>query len=67
MPAEMTAQRGRQFGCGMGGIPVGDGVVGIRKVVDALLTTGFDGPTTLEIAGREAVLESAKRLQAWSQ
>ena len=67
MPAEMTAQRGKQFGCGMGGIPVGDGVVGIRKVVDALLASGFDGPTTLEIAGRDAVLKSAERLQAWSQ
>ncbi|HVO21004.1 MAG TPA: sugar phosphate isomerase/epimerase [Anaeromyxobacter sp.] len=67
MPAEMTAQRGKQFGCGMGGIPVGDGVVGIRKVVDALRTAGFDGPTTLEIAGRDAVLKSAERLQAWSQ
>lgn len=66
MPAEMAAQRGKLFGCGMGAIPVGDGVVGIRKVVDALMTAGFDGPTTLEIAGREAVMKSAERLQAWS-
>ena len=67
MPAEMAAQRGKLFGCGMGVIPVGDGVVGIRKVVDALMTAGFDGPTTLEIAGREAVMTSAERLQAWSR
>lgn len=67
MPAEMAAQRGKLFGCGMGAIPVGDGVVGIRKVVDALMTAGFDGPTTLEIAGREAVMASAERLQAWSR
>lgn len=66
MPAEMAAQRGKLFGCGMGAIPVGDGVVGIPKVVDALMTAGFDGPTTLEIAGREAVMKSAERLQAWS-
>jgi inosose dehydratase len=66
MPAEMEAQRGKLFGCGMGAIPVGDGVVGVRKVVDALMTAGFDGPTTLEIAGREAVMTSAERLQSWS-
>ena len=67
MPASMESQRGKLFGCGMGGIPVGDGVVGVRKVVDALKTAGFDGPTTLEIAGKEAVLTSAERLEAWSR
>ncbi len=67
LPASMEAQRGKLFGCGMSGIAVGDGVVGVRKVVDALMSMGFDGPTTLEIAGREAVLASAERLQAWSQ
>ena len=66
MPAEMEPQRGKLFGCGMGTTPVGDGVVGIRKVVDALMAIGFDGPTTLEIAGRDAVMASAERLQAWS-
>jgi inosose dehydratase len=67
MPAELEPQRGKLFGCGMGTIAVGDGVVGIRKVVDALLAIGFDGPTTLEIAGRDAVMASAERLQAWSK
>ena len=67
MPAEMAAQRGTQFGCGMGVIPVGDGVVGIRQGRQGAHAIGFDGPTTLEIAGREAVLASAERLQAWSQ
>ena len=67
MPAEMESQRGKLFGCGMGTTPVGDGVVGIRKVVDALMAIGFDGPTTLEIAGRDAVMASAERLQAWSK
>ena len=67
MPAAMESQRGKLFGCGMGSIPVGDGVVGIRKVVDALKTIGFEGPTTLEIAGRDAVMKSAERLQIWSQ
>jgi inosose dehydratase len=30
------------------------------------LSLGFDGPTTLEIAGRDAVLRSAERLREWS-
>ena len=67
MPAEWIPRRGTQYGCGMAPIPVGDGVVGVRRVVDALMEIGFDGPTTLEIAGREAVLTSVERLQAWSQ
>ncbi|MEI6077658.1 MAG: sugar phosphate isomerase/epimerase family protein, partial [Verrucomicrobiota bacterium] len=35
MPKEMEAQRGKQFGCGMGVIPLGDGVVGIPAIVKA--------------------------------
>ena len=67
MPAEMLPLRGKQFGCGMGLIPVGDGVVGIEAIVKELLASGFDGPTTLEIAGEEAVKVSAERLRKWSE
>lgn len=66
MPAEMEAQRGKMFGCGMGLIPLGDGVVGIREIVEALGEQGFDGPTTLEVAGAETVKTSAERLMQWS-
>ncbi len=66
MPAEMTSRRGQQFGCGMGLIPLGDGVVGIEALVKELRNAGFDGPTTLEIAGAEAIKKSAERLRAWS-
>ena len=66
MPAECLASRGKQFGCGMGLIPLGDGIVGIEAVVKELLASGFDGPTTLEIAGEEAVKTSAERLRQWS-
>lgn len=66
MPAELVAQRGTRYGCGMATIPLGDGVVGIRAIVDALLDQGFAGPTTLEVAGTEAVLRSAERLRTWS-
>jgi len=66
MPAEWIPKRGTMFGCGMGLIPLGDGVVGIESIVKALMDSGFDGPTTLEIAGEDAVKLSAERLQAWS-
>ncbi|MGA1530919.1 MAG: sugar phosphate isomerase/epimerase family protein [Kiritimatiellia bacterium] len=66
MPKEMESQRGKMYGCGMALIPLGDGVVGIEALVKELADAGFDGPTTLEIAGEEAVKVSAERLRQWS-
>jgi inosose dehydratase len=66
MGQEWAAKRGTVFGTGMSVIPLGDGVVGVREVVKALLKIGFDGPTTLEIAGPENVKLSAERLREWS-
>jgi inosose dehydratase len=65
MPAEMAAQRGKLFGCGMAMIPLGDGAVGIPAIVQALKKSGFDGATTLEIFGPENIKLSARRLAAW--
>ena len=65
MPKEMEAQRGKQFGCGMGVIPLGDGVVGIPAIVKALKKSGFNGSTTLEIFGADNVKTSAQRLTMW--
>lgn len=65
MPAELESERGKRFGCGMGTIPLGDGVVGIRQLVQELKAIGFDGPTTLEVAGEAAVKTSAERLRQW--
>ena len=65
MPATLAAQRGKSFGCGMATIALGDGVVGIPTIVSALKGAGFDGATTLEIFGVEAVKLSADRLKAW--
>ncbi len=65
LPSEMQSQRGQLYGCGMGTIALGDGVVGIPALVQALQAAGFDGATTLEIVGREAVMTSARRLKAW--
>jgi len=58
---------GTLFGTGMSLIPLGDGVIGIQEIVKALLQIGFDGPTTLEVAGPDSVKLSAKRLQEWSE
>jgi inosose dehydratase len=66
MGAEWESKRGRQYGCGMGSIPLGDGVVGIAAIVEALIASGFDGPTTLEVAGTDNVTTSAQRLRDWS-
>ncbi len=65
MPREMEAKRGTLYGCGMGAIPLGDGVVGIRELVRALKQSGFDGATTLEIFGVDNVKLSAARLRQW--
>ena len=65
MPKEMQAQRGKLYGCGMGCIPLGDGVVEIPAIVKALKRSGFDGASTLEILGVENVKLSIHRIQDW--
>jgi len=62
---EWESKRGKQFGCGMGSIPLGDGKVPVRKTCAALRKIGFSGPTTLEVAGTKSVQESVLRLKAW--
>ncbi len=64
MGEEWLPQRGRIFGCGMGTLALGEGIVGIDAIVTELKSVGFDGPTTLEIAGEEAVRRSIDYLQA---
>jgi inosose dehydratase len=66
MGAEWEPNRGSVYGCGMATIPLGDGVVDVRAVFDELLKAGFDGYTTLEIAGAANVKLSAQRLQEWA-
>ena len=63
-PAEMEANRGKMFGAGMSGIPLGTGVVDIKGVYDALVKVGYDGYTTLEVAGDEAVKQSYAYLKS---
>ncbi len=65
MGAEMEEQRGKVYGCGMAVIPLGDGVIDIEGIAKALQGIGYDGATTLEIAGPESVKLSAERLAGW--
>jgi inosose dehydratase len=65
MAKEWEPKRGSLHGCGMALIPLGDGVVGVRAILEALKKAGFDGDTTLEIAGPENVRKSVERLKAW--
>ena len=63
LPAGMIEKRGTQFGCGMSLTALGDGVINIEEIFQALVKAGFDGYSTLEIAGEEAVLKSFEFLK----
>ena len=60
--AEMEAKRGEMFGCGMAVIPLGDGVIDMPPIISALGEIGFEGGTTLEVAGPDNVRKSVERL-----
>lgn len=60
--SEWEEERGSRFGCGMSTIVAGTGLVDIKGVFDALRSVGYDGHSTLEVAGDEAVLGSADYL-----
>jgi inosose dehydratase len=64
LPEEFVSQRGTIFGCGMAAIPLGTGVIGIEAIYKALVESGFDGYSTLEIAGEEAVIQSYEFLKS---
>ena len=65
MGQEWVDKRGTLYGCGMTLIPLGDGVIELQPVVNALLEGGFNGATTLEVAGPENVIKSVERLKQW--
>ncbi len=60
---EWLGRRGDLFGCGMSTIPLGTGEIDIAGVYAALVGVGFDGYSTLEVAGDDAVTESASYLE----
>ncbi|NRB15789.1 MAG: sugar phosphate isomerase/epimerase [Rhizobiales bacterium] len=61
MPADMESERGKSYGCGMGSIAIGDGVVDIEGVI-AVLGDSVEY-TTLEVAGTGALLASYEYLK----
>lgn len=63
--SDWESKRGQQFGCGMGLISLGEGVIGIPEIAAELKCRGFDGPTTLEVFGEDAVKQSAEKLRTW--
>jgi len=65
MGEESVEKRGAIYGYGMAVIPLGDGVIDLPAVIKKLKESGFDGPTTLEIAGAENVKKSVQRLNDW--
>ena len=65
MPEEMVSRRGTMYGCGMAVIPLGDGVIDLPAIIEALKAAGFDGATTLEVAGPDNVKKSVERLKEW--
>jgi inosose dehydratase len=62
---DWLGKRGKIYGCGMGTAALGEGVVNVREVMHELMKAGFDGDTTLEIAGADAVKRSVQQLQQW--
>lgn len=60
--ADWESKRGSMFGCGMSNIAVGTGVIDIEGAYSALVASGYDGYSTLEVGGDEAVLGSADYL-----
>ncbi|MGP4038780.1 sugar phosphate isomerase/epimerase family protein [Gracilibacillus sp. D59] len=64
IPEEMASQRGTIFGCGMSSIALGTGVVDIAGVYNQLVNDGYNGHTTLEVGGDDAVLQSYEYLKS---
>ncbi len=64
---EWEEKRGSIYGIGMATIPLGDGIVDVHSVVSALDDAGFEGCTTLELAGKDNIQTSVERLRGWSK
>jgi len=61
---DMLEKRGHMHGTGMSPVALGQGVVDIKGTFEALIDVGFDGFTTLEVAGDDSVLESHRYLKS---
>ncbi len=64
LSVDFEEKRGQMYGCGMGLVALGRGVIGIENIFKKLIEKGFDGYSTLEVAGEQAVLESYQFLKS---
>ncbi len=64
LPAEWESRRGTMYGCGMGLVPLGEGVIDIRGVYEALKDAPHLEYTTLEVAGEDNMRKSYEFLQS---
>jgi inosose dehydratase len=64
LPEEWEEQRGEMWGCGMGPIALGDGVVDVAGVFEVLKDSPLIEHTTLEVGGDENLLKSYAYLKA---
>lgn len=60
---EWIERRGKQFGCGFSNIAIGDGVVDIKGVCEALKDAKIETSTLEIIAPKEVLLKSVKYLK----
>jgi inosose dehydratase len=64
LPEEWEEQRGKMWGCGMGPIALGDGVIDVAGVYEVLKDSPHIEHTTLEVGGDENMLRSYAYLKA---
>ena len=64
MPAEWESKRGTMYGCGMGMIPLGSGVVDVAGVYEVLKDAPHVEHSTLEVAGEDNLRKSHAYLKS---
>ncbi len=64
LPAEWEEQRGTMWGCGMGPIALGEGVIDVAGVYEVLKDAPNVEYSTLEVFGEENLKQSYKYLQS---
>ena len=64
LPADWEELRGTMWGCGMGPIALGEGVVDVAGVYEVLKDAPYVEHSTLEVGGDENLVKSYKYLQS---
>jgi inosose dehydratase len=64
LPAEFEARRGKEWGCGFSGIPLGTGVIDVAGVFEVLKDSPQIEYSTLEIGGDDNLIKSYEFLKS---